>query len=66
MLRRLAEAGVPEVVEVGGRLEAWEAAIARFANGNGDGNEAAKAAVDAADGVQPPQNVRIVFEHANA
>lgn len=66
MLRRLAEAGVPEVIEVGGRLEAWEAAIARFANGKGDGNGAAKAAVEAADGVDSHQNVRVVFEHAKA
>jgi hypothetical protein len=38
LLQRFAEAGIPEVVEIGGSPEAWEAAIARFANGDGSGN----------------------------
>ena len=38
LLKRFAEAGVPEVVEIGGSPEAWDAAIAQFANGNGAGN----------------------------
>jgi hypothetical protein len=36
LLQRLADAGVPEVIDVGGRPEVWAAAIARFANGSGD------------------------------
>ncbi len=38
LLKRLAEAGVPEVVEVGGSVEAWGKAVERFAGGNGSGN----------------------------
>lgn len=38
LLQRLADAGVPEVVQVGGESEAWEAAVERLANGNGSGN----------------------------
>ena len=37
LLGRLAEAGTPEVIEVGGRAEAWEAALAQLADGNGNG-----------------------------
>ncbi|UCC74580.1 MAG: hypothetical protein JSV86_08530 [Gemmatimonadota bacterium] len=37
LLQRLADAGVPEVVQVGGSAEAWEEALTRFANGNGSG-----------------------------
>jgi hypothetical protein len=41
LLQRLADAGVPEVIDVGGRPRVWEEAITRFAkdNGNGDGAE---------------------------
>jgi hypothetical protein len=38
LLQRLSEAGIPDVVEVGGRTQAWEEAVSRFANGNGNGN----------------------------
>lgn len=38
LLKRLSEAGIPEVIEVGGLSEAWEQAVQRFANGNGNGN----------------------------
>ena len=38
LLGRLADAGVPEIVEVGGQIEAWEEALTRFTNGNGNGN----------------------------
>jgi hypothetical protein len=38
LLQRLADAGVPEVVQVGGESEAWEEAVERLANGNGFGN----------------------------
>ena len=38
LLQRLADAGVPEVIDVGGRPDVWAAAIARFANGSGDGD----------------------------
>ena len=38
LLCRLAEAGTPEVIEVGGRAEAWEAALAQLADGSGNGN----------------------------
>lgn len=38
LLQRLADAGVPEVVQVGGEFGAWEAAIERWANGNGSKN----------------------------
>ncbi len=45
LLGRLAEAGVPEVVEIGGKLEAWEAVVSRFGGkveaGNGNGSGAA-------------------------
>lgn len=40
LLRRLAEAGVPHVVEVGGRLEVWAEALDHYANGVEDGNGA--------------------------
>lgn len=39
LLQRLAEAGIPQVVEVGGRPQAWEEAIERFANGSANGGE---------------------------
>lgn len=35
LLRRLSEAGVPEVVEIGGQPERWADAIQRFADGDG-------------------------------
>lgn len=35
---RSGTAGVPEVIDVGGRPEVWAEAIARFANGSGDGD----------------------------
>jgi hypothetical protein len=38
LLQRLADAGVPEVLQVGGRSEAWEEAVERLSNGNGSGN----------------------------
>jgi hypothetical protein len=38
LLQRLSDAGVPDVVEVGGKLEAWEEAVERFASTNGNGN----------------------------
>jgi hypothetical protein len=38
LLQRLADAGVPEVVQVGGESEAWEEAVERLTNGNGSGN----------------------------
>ncbi len=38
LLERLSEAGIPEVIEVGGLSEAWEQAVQRFSNGNGNGN----------------------------
>jgi hypothetical protein len=38
LLQRLAEAGVPEVVQVGGSSDVWEEAVERLANGNGSGN----------------------------
>ena len=37
LLGRLAEAGTPEIIEVGGRAEAWAEALARLANGTGNG-----------------------------
>ncbi len=39
LLQRLADAGIPQVVEVGGHLQAWEEAIERFANGSENGAE---------------------------
>jgi hypothetical protein len=39
LLGRFAEAGVPEVLEIGGRAEAWEEALTRFANENGNGHQ---------------------------
>lgn len=60
MLQRLADAGVPEIVEVGGRLEAWEAAIARFANGSGNG-----VGVHGEQG-DSPHSGGVVFERAEA
>jgi hypothetical protein len=38
LLGRLAEAGTPQVIEVGGRAEAWEEALVQLANGNGNGS----------------------------
>jgi hypothetical protein len=38
LLQRLSEAGVPEVIPVGGRLEAWSEAVSRFTKGEGDGD----------------------------
>jgi hypothetical protein len=38
LLQRLADAGVPEVVQVGGESEAWEEAIQSLTNRNGSGN----------------------------
>ncbi|MGD2154315.1 MAG: hypothetical protein PVG79_13675, partial [Gemmatimonadales bacterium] len=38
LLQRLADAGVPEVVRVGGQSEAWEEAVERLSDGNGSGN----------------------------
>ncbi len=38
LLQRLSEAGIPEVIEVGGQDEAWREAVERFANGHGNGN----------------------------
>ncbi len=35
LLKRLSDVGVPEVIRVEGRPEAWEAVVARYANGNG-------------------------------
>ena len=40
LLGRLAEAGTPQVIEVGGQMKAWEEALTRLANGNGNGNGA--------------------------
>lgn len=37
LLQRLADAGIPEVVEVGGRTQAWEEAIQRFTVGSENG-----------------------------
>lgn len=39
LLQRLSDAGVPEILEVGGDAEAWERAVSRFAEraGNGSG-----------------------------
>lgn len=37
LLQRLSEAGIPEVIEVAGREEAWAGAIERFSSGNGNG-----------------------------
>ncbi len=36
LLQRLSDAGVPEIVEIGGRSDAWEEAVARFAVSDGD------------------------------
>ncbi len=38
LLRRLADAGVPEVVEIAGEPERWAEAIARLTSGNGTGS----------------------------
>ncbi len=38
LLRRLAEAGIPQVLEIGGQLEAWEEAVTSIASANGHGN----------------------------
>lgn len=38
LLQRLSDAGVPEIVDVGGDAEAWEAAISRLAGRNGEGS----------------------------
>jgi hypothetical protein len=43
LLKRLSEAGVPEVIEVGGHSDAWDEAVSRFENGNGNGNGAGRA-----------------------
>ena len=64
MLRRLAESGVPEIVEVGGSAEAWEAAIARFANGNGSSNGAGNVGGAAVRQVDNGRDRRIVFDTA--
>ncbi|MGD8868419.1 MAG: hypothetical protein PVI01_12330 [Gemmatimonadales bacterium] len=37
LLQRLSEAGIPEVIEVAGREDAWSGAIERFAQGDGNG-----------------------------
>jgi hypothetical protein len=37
LLQRLSDAGLPDVIEVGGEAEKWEEAIARFGNGHGKG-----------------------------
>ncbi|UCF20354.1 MAG: hypothetical protein JSU87_02805 [Gemmatimonadota bacterium] len=37
LLKRLSDAGVPEIVEIGGRSQAWEEAVARFAGGAAEG-----------------------------
>ena len=37
LLGRLAEAGVPEIIEVGGRPEAWQEVLERFGAADGDG-----------------------------
>ena len=66
MLKRLAEAGVPEVVEVGGSSDAWEEAIARFANGNGDGNGAADGLIPGVEQVDSGRKPLVVFDTALA
>jgi hypothetical protein len=38
LLQRLADAGVPEVIQVGGESEAWGEAVERLTNDNGSGN----------------------------
>lgn len=38
LLGRLAEAGTPEIISVGGQAEAWEDALTRLAKGVGNGN----------------------------
>lgn len=43
LLQRLADAGIPEVVEVGGRTQAWEEAIQRFTNESENGAEGPEA-----------------------
>lgn len=37
LLQRLSEAGIPEVIEVAGREDAWSGAVQRFAQSNGNG-----------------------------
>ncbi len=66
LLKRLAEAGIPEIIEVAGSAEAWDAAIARFAeasaNGSpvsGVGREAGGARIDSGE------NGRVVSEAAS-
>ena len=38
LLKRLSDAGVPEILEIGGRGDAWEEAVTRLGNGNGNGD----------------------------
>jgi hypothetical protein len=53
LLQRLSEAGVPEVIPVGGRAEAWEEAVARYANGDGGGPASGGVQIDSG----PPRGI---------
>jgi hypothetical protein len=53
LLQRLSEAGVPEVIRVGGRPEAWEQAVARYADGNGAAARGGRAGFDS----RPPRGI---------
>ncbi|UCC83173.1 MAG: hypothetical protein JSW46_19840 [Gemmatimonadota bacterium] len=66
LLQRLADAGVPEVVRVGGESEAWEAAVERLTNGNGcengDGAERERSALLIDSSVIPVVSFSTIIE----
>ncbi|MEE9132567.1 MAG: hypothetical protein V3U13_03320 [Gemmatimonadota bacterium] len=65
LLQRLSEAGVPEVIEVGGRLETWEEAVRRFANGSGNGKGKGEPAVSGPARVDSSLSPVIAFSTIN-
>jgi hypothetical protein len=65
LLQRLSEAGVPELIEVGGRSATWEEAVQRFANGNGNGNGNGEAAASGPTRVDSSRSPVIAFTTIN-
>lgn len=69
LLQRLSEAGIPEVIEVAGRDDAWSGAIERYGQGNGNGqpngNGNGAAHVDTAFSVDSQYPPAIAFSTIN-
>lgn len=65
LLQRLTEAGIPEVVEVGGRTDLWEEAVERFARRNGNGNSNAISALGVPTRVDSQVQPAITFSTIN-